>query len=78
MRTMKEELQDLAFAELYPEARESVVKRLNFLREQGQGEVQKVEKLIQEKLTESGLPHARVTGREKRPYSIWKKWNARM
>ena len=32
---MKDELEDLAFAELYPEARESIIARLAFLREQG-------------------------------------------
>src|SRR5580704_6986767 len=41
MRNLKDELQDLAFTELYPEARDSIVKRLHFLREQGQAEFDK-------------------------------------
>ncbi len=35
MHEMKDELEDLAFAELYPEARESIMTRLAFLREKG-------------------------------------------
>ncbi len=73
MRTIKEELQDLAFAELYPEARESIVTRMQFLREQGAAEVEKTMSTLREKLTEAGLPNAVITGREKKPFSIWKK-----
>ncbi len=73
MRRIKEELQDLAFAELNPEARESIVTRLTFLREQGQAELDKTLKVLKEKMAENGLPTAEVFGREKKPYSIWKK-----
>ncbi len=73
MRNVKDELQDLAFAELYPEARESIVKRLAFLREQGAAELEKTVTVIQQKLTEAGLPEAQIYGREKKPFSIWKK-----
>jgi len=73
MRSIKEELQDLAFAELYTEARQSIVKRLEFLREKGEAEVDKTVAVIREKLTEAGLPNAVIYGREKKPYSIWKK-----
>jgi GTP pyrophosphokinase len=73
MRKIKEELQDLAFAELYPEARESIVNRLAYLREQGKAIVEKTEAHLKKTLLEAGLPVATVVGREKRPYSIWKK-----
>jgi GTP diphosphokinase / guanosine-3',5'-bis(diphosphate) 3'-diphosphatase len=73
MRKIKEELQDLAFAELYPEARESIVNRLAYLRERGKAAVEKTESHIRKTLDENGLTHATVMGREKRPYSIWKK-----
>ncbi len=73
MRGVKEELQDLAFAEIYPEARESITTRLSYLREHGQAELEKTMRAIREKLAESGLKDARVFGREKKPYSIWKK-----
>ncbi len=77
MRHLKEELQDLAFTELYPEARESISARLNFLREQGQGEVEKTAAAIKLKLTEAGLGHAEINGREKKPFSIWKKMESK-
>ncbi len=77
MRNIKEELQDLAFAELYPEARESIVTRMKFLREQGAAEVEKTKQILQEKLTEAGLPNAEIQGREKKPFSIWKKMESK-
>jgi GTP pyrophosphokinase len=73
MRRMKEDLQDLAFAELYPDARDSIIKRLDFLRKQGKTEVKKIEKIIVDLLAGNGLKDVRVEGREKHPYSIWLK-----
>ncbi|MDE3015503.1 MAG: bifunctional (p)ppGpp synthetase/guanosine-3',5'-bis(diphosphate) 3'-pyrophosphohydrolase [Pseudomonadota bacterium] len=73
MRGLKDELQDLAFAELYPEARESIVKRLDFLRKEGQAELDKTLSSIRRKLDEAGLKTVEIHGREKRPFSIWKK-----
>lgn len=73
MRRIKEELQDLAFQELFPEARESIAKRLDFLRKAGQNQVQKVEEILRDLIQGAGIEGARVYGREKKPYSIWKK-----
>ena len=69
---MKDELEDLAFAELQPDARTSIVQRLQFLREQG-GDV--VGRVIAElkSVLEGGGVKAAVSGREKQPYSIWRK-----
>lgn len=77
MRNLKEELQDLAFAELHPEARESIIKRLHFLRETGAAELEKVRLTLREKLTEAGLPNAEISGREKKPFSIWSKMDSK-
>ncbi len=77
MRRIKEELQDLAFRELFPEARESIVKRLDFLRQQGQNQVQRVEDILRELIEGAGIEGARVYGREKKPYSIWKKMESK-
>jgi GTP pyrophosphokinase len=77
MRNLKDELQDLAFAELYPEARESIVKRLQFLREQGQAEFDKTLNTLKQKLAAAGLKNVEVYGREKRPFSIWKKMESK-
>lgn len=73
MRRLKDELQELAFRELYPDARESIIKRLEFLREEGEAEVEKTRKHIRKLLEDSGLQNIDVIGREKRPYSIWRK-----
>ena len=70
---MKDELEDLAFAELHPEGRDSIKTRFAFLKEQGGSLVSKVIEQLTVTLNEGGLPDATVTGREKTPYSIWRK-----
>lgn len=77
MRRMKEELQDLAFKELFPEARESIITRLDFLRNQGQSQIQRVEEILRELAEAGGLRDVKIYGREKKPYSIWKKMEAK-
>lgn len=73
MRSIKEELQDLAFAELRTEERNSIVNRLNFLREQGKSETERTMECITEVLQANGIKKFEIAGREKRPFSIWKK-----
>ena len=73
MRRIKDELQDLSFRELFPEARESIVKRLDYLRKKGKTQVKKTERLIEEMMEKGGIKNHEVVGREKRPFSIWKK-----
>jgi guanosine-3',5'-bis(diphosphate) 3'-pyrophosphohydrolase len=77
MRRMKEELQDLAFKELFPEARESILNRLDFLRKQGMTQVQRVEEILFEMIDGAGLKDIKIYGREKKPYSIWKKMESK-
>ena len=72
MQAMKDELEDLAFVVLNPDARESVMARLGFLRERGANVVEKIIDELHRKLAEGGVECA-VVGREKRPYSIWRK-----
>jgi GTP diphosphokinase / guanosine-3',5'-bis(diphosphate) 3'-diphosphatase len=72
MQDMKDELEDLAFAELHPEARASIMARLSFLREKGEGLVERIMDELKETLTGHGLA-AEVSGREKTPYSVWRK-----
>jgi GTP pyrophosphokinase len=69
---MQVELEDLSFAELYPEARDSIITRLNFLRSEGSDIAQKVMDELRDVLAQSGIT-AVVEGREKTPYSIWSK-----
>src|SRR4030081_2391337 len=72
MHRMKDELEDLAFAELYADARQSLKTRLAFLREKGGDLVARIIAALGRKLKEGGL-EATISGREKSPYSIWRK-----
>jgi GTP pyrophosphokinase len=72
MHRMKDQLEDLAFAELHPDARASIVARLGFLREKGGDIVARIVAELKATLAKDGLA-ASVSGREKSPYSIWRK-----
>jgi GTP diphosphokinase / guanosine-3',5'-bis(diphosphate) 3'-diphosphatase len=72
MHEMKDELEDLAFAQLHPDARASLMTRLAFLREKGEDLVERIIDELDETLKTSGVA-AEVSGREKTPYSIWQK-----
>lgn len=72
MQEIKSELEEIAFAELHKEAHDSIVARLNFLREKDSNIVPKIIEQLQKDMEENGIK-ATVTGREKTPYSIWRK-----
>ena len=72
MQEVKSELEEIAFAELNKDAHDSIVARLNFLREQGSNIVPKIIKQLEKDMEENGIK-ASVSGREKTPYSIWRK-----
>jgi RelA/SpoT family (p)ppGpp synthetase len=72
MHAMREELDDLAFRELYPEAYEVVSARLNALAERNKLLISEIEKQLTKKLADRGI-EARVVGRRKRAYAIWRK-----
>ena len=72
MQNMREELEDLAFAELDPQARESIVKRLEQLDAQSSQRIARIADEIKRKLAEAGI-EAWIQGRAKRPFSIWRK-----
>ena len=72
MEGLKSELEDLAFAELFPEARESVLHRLQHLRQDDVDLVERICAEVQRVLSEAGIA-AQIIGREKTPYSIWSK-----
>jgi len=71
-----DELQALAFRHLEPEAYDSIVKRLEGLRVGGGDMVARITSGIRLLLGQSGVD-ADVRGREKRPFSIWKKMHDR-
>lgn len=69
---IKEELEDLSFSHLNPEARDSIANRLAFLRSEDTGMVKKIISELQGLMDEAKI-EAEVTGREKTKFSIWKK-----
>jgi GTP pyrophosphokinase/guanosine-3',5'-bis(diphosphate) 3'-pyrophosphohydrolase len=66
------ELEELAFEHLNPTARDAIVRRLETLRTKQGEAVAVVSGAIAAKLDAAGIP-ARVYGRQKQPYSIWRK-----
>lgn len=72
MYEFMKEMQTLAFRELEPEAYASITKRLEQLQEGGGDRIARISSGIKMLLSRAGL-EADVTGREKHPYSIWRK-----
>jgi GTP pyrophosphokinase len=72
MEEIKKELDDLSFKATEPELRESIIQRLCLLRQQDEDLLDKIIKKIEEFLTKNKIVF-QVFGREKTPYSIWKK-----
>ncbi|MDE2487325.1 MAG: bifunctional (p)ppGpp synthetase/guanosine-3',5'-bis(diphosphate) 3'-pyrophosphohydrolase [Alphaproteobacteria bacterium] len=72
MHRMTTELEELAFEHLNPVAHNAICRRLETLRQQQGGAVSLVSGEIAAKLETAGIP-ARVFGREKHPFSIWRK-----
>src|ERR1700748_3312154 len=72
MQNMREELEDLAFAELNPEERASIVTPLSRLNHSSGDQIGRIADQIKRKLAEHGID-AWVYGRAKRPFSIWRK-----
>jgi len=76
IQAMREELEDLAFRWLHPEAYRTVRERLDRLNENNQGLVEEIRQNLVAKLAEANFG-AEVSGREKKPYSIWRKMQNR-
>jgi len=72
MHEIRSELDDLAFNVIEPEIRESIIERLKMLRQQDEDILLKTIKKIECLLKEQKIL-SHVSGREKQPYSIWKK-----
>jgi RelA/SpoT family (p)ppGpp synthetase len=72
MHGMREELEDLSFRELSPDGYRMVVGKLSAMRERNQDFIDQIRKELMLRLNKSGI-EAEVQGREKRPYSIWRK-----
>ena len=66
------ELEDLAFSYINPLAHQAIVQRLEEMRTERGDAVRAIAKDVAAKLEKQGM-FARVSGREKSPYSIWRK-----
>src|SRR4029077_4012619 len=72
MQQMREELEDLAFRELNPEAYKVLSGRLDALAARSRTWTSEIEQQLTKKLADRGIA-AEVSGRRKRVYSIWRK-----
>jgi GTP diphosphokinase / guanosine-3',5'-bis(diphosphate) 3'-diphosphatase len=72
MQAIRDELEDHAFRWLHPAAYTTVTEKLMELRAKTEGLVEEIERALSGKLAEVGIK-AEVHGREKKPYSIWRK-----
>jgi len=72
MQWMREELEDLAFRVLNPEARNSIIRRFITLQRESGDVIQKITSDMRVELEKANI-QAEVYGRAKRPYSIWRK-----
>ena len=76
MYEFMDEMKQIAFRELEPEAYDSITTRLAQLREGGGDVVKRIASGIKLILAQNGI-EADVMGREKKPYSIWRKMQER-
>lgn len=72
MQGFREELEDLAFGEINADARNLVLERLTLLKEENGVKLDAIAYEISAMLAEKGVK-AQVYGREKKPFSIWRK-----
>jgi GTP pyrophosphokinase len=76
MQEMRDELEELSFSHLFPEARATILQRLERLKERSLGLIEEIESQLSQKLADRGIK-AVIRGREKRPYSIWHKMESK-
>ena len=72
MQSFREELEDLSFRVLNPEGRSSIMRRFISLRNETDDIIPMITEDINKVLEERGIK-AHVVGREKKPFSIWRK-----
>ncbi len=72
MQIIRDEMEDIAFGVLNPEAQKVIRDRLDRLHVESGDVLKEIEIALSKELEANGL-NAEVKGREKRPYSIWRK-----
>ncbi|MCD9149412.1 RelA/SpoT family protein [Pseudophaeobacter flagellatus] len=76
MQWMREELEDLAFKVLNPEGRQSIIRRFVTLQRETGDVIHRITGDMRTELDKAGI-EAEVFGRAKKPYSIWRKMQAK-
>ena len=76
MNRIRDELEDLSFAELNPEPRKLIVDRLSLNKTARDKNFITISKNFEKKLKDKGVI-TRIIGREKTPFSIWRKMQSR-
>ena len=72
MQWMREELEDLAFRVLNPEARQSILRRFVSLQSDAGDVIERITVDMRHELAHADV-EAEILGRAKKPYSIWRK-----
>ena len=72
MQWMREELEDLAFRVINPEARASIIRRFITLQKETGDVIERITGDMRREVDKAGI-EADVFGRAKKPYSIWRK-----
>jgi len=76
MQDMRDELEELAFKELMPEAHDTIVQRLSEISGRNEAVISEIEAALSDSLGAHGIA-VTVKGRLKKPYSVWRKMNAK-
>lgn len=76
MHEVREELEDLSFEQLHSEARATLVERLSELRAESSDVIENIAYDLRQVVAADGL-NVEVYGREKKPFSIWRKMQRR-
>jgi guanosine-3',5'-bis(diphosphate) 3'-pyrophosphohydrolase len=77
MHDMREELEELSFQNLNPEACQTIRQRLADLSERNADLIKNIENELTDLLAQNGLTNATVKGRQKKPYSVFRKMQSK-
>ena len=76
MNRIRDELEDLSFSILNSEARNLILNRLSFIKNKREDIIKNVSDELNELLKSNNI-EAEITGREKTPFSIWRKMQSK-
>lgn len=77
MGKLRSELEDLSFQNLHPEDYQKLSAEVDARRPELEATIERITKIIEERLRENDVPFVQVQGRVKRLYSLWKKLKKR-